>query len=150
MREEVKDILEIDKFSLDEEWERQSVLYMEWAERVAEKQLHRDRMKFNLEYVKANLDYQIRSSPEKYGITRVTEASIQNAIINQPELGILGIGAVVKRPVVIETPEGDVIGIKPMMMLSLSHDHRLVDGMLGGLFIKHVKDTLENFDVGTV
>ena len=71
-------------------------------------------------------------------------------IINQPELGILGIGAVVKRPVVIETPEGDVIGIKPMMMLSLSHDHRLVDGMLGGLFIKHVKDTLENFDAGTV
>ena len=71
-------------------------------------------------------------------------------IINQPELGILGIGAVVKRPVVIETPEGDVIGIKPMMMLSLSHDHRLVDGMLGGLFIKEVKDSLENFDVTSV
>ena len=71
-------------------------------------------------------------------------------IINQPELGILGIGAVVKRPVVIETPEGDVIGIKPMMMLSLSHDHRLVDGMLGGLFIKEVKDSLENFDVTSI
>ena len=85
MKEEVKDILEIDKFSLDKEWERQSILYMEWAEKVAEKQLHRDKMKFNLEYVKANLDYQIRSSPEKYGIVRVTEASIQNAIINQPE-----------------------------------------------------------------
>ncbi len=67
-------------------------------------------------------------------------------IINQPELGILGIGAVVKRPVVIETAEGDVIGIKPIMMLSLSHDHRLVDGMLGGLFIKHVKETLEDFN----
>ena len=71
-------------------------------------------------------------------------------IINQPELGILGIGAVVKRPVVIETQEGDVIGIKPIMMLSLSHDHRLVDGMLGGLFIKEVKDSLENFDVASV
>ena len=71
-------------------------------------------------------------------------------IINQPELGILGIGAVVKRPVVIETEQGDVIGIKPMMMLSLSHDHRLVDGMLGGLFIKYVKEALENFDVKTV
>ncbi len=71
-------------------------------------------------------------------------------IINQPELGILGIGAVVKRPVVIETPTGDVIGIKPMMMLSLSHDHRLVDGMLGGLFLKYVKEALENFDVSGI
>ncbi len=71
-------------------------------------------------------------------------------IINQPEVGILGIGAVVKRPIVIETDKGDVIGIRAMMMLSLSHDHRLVDGMLGGLFIKEVKDTLENFDLTAI
>ena len=71
-------------------------------------------------------------------------------IINQPEVAILGVGAVVKRPVVIELDGQDTIGIKPMMYLSLSHDHRLVDGMLGGLFLKHIKDTLQNFDVSSV
>ncbi len=69
-----------------------------------------------------------------------------NPIINQPEVGILGVGAVIKRPVVIELNGNDVIAIKPMMYLSLSHDHRLVDGMLGGKFLKFVKSTLENFD----
>lgn len=71
-------------------------------------------------------------------------------IINQPEVAILGVGAVVKRPVVIEANGTDTIGIKPMMYLSLSHDHRLVDGMLGGMFLKHIKETLEKFDVGSV
>jgi len=71
-------------------------------------------------------------------------------IINQPEVAILGVGAVVKRPVVISVDGQDTIGIKPMMYLSLSHDHRLVDGMLGGLFLKNVKETLENFDVGSI
>lgn len=71
-------------------------------------------------------------------------------IINQPEVAILGVGAVVKRPVVINVNGQDTIGIKPMMYLSLSHDHRLVDGMLGGLFLKNVKDTLENFDVSSI
>lgn len=71
-------------------------------------------------------------------------------IINQPEVGILGVGTVTKKPVVIEVDGNDVIAIKPMMYLSLSHDHRLVDGMLGGRFLKSVKDTLENFDVGMV
>ncbi|NUN08722.1 MAG: 2-oxoglutarate dehydrogenase, E2 component, dihydrolipoamide succinyltransferase [Ignavibacteriaceae bacterium] len=67
-------------------------------------------------------------------------------IINQPEVAILGVGAVVKRPVVIEVDGNDMIAIKPMMYLTLSHDHRLVDGMLGGLFLKSIKDKLENFN----
>ena len=67
-------------------------------------------------------------------------------IINQPEVGILGVGAVIKKPVVVENDGLDSIAIKPMMYLSLSHDHRLVDGMLGGKFMKSVKDSLENFD----
>jgi len=67
-------------------------------------------------------------------------------IINQPEVGILGIGTVTKKPVVVEVDGSDTIAIKPMMYLSLSHDHRLVDGMLGGKFLKSVKETLENFD----
>ncbi len=73
-----------------------------------------------------------------------------NPIINQPEVAILGVGAVVKKPVVVEVDGTDVIAIKPMMYLSLSHDHRLVDGMLGGKFLKAVKNYLENFDVGSV
>ena len=71
-------------------------------------------------------------------------------IINQPEVAILGVGAVVKKPVVIEVDGGDTIAIKPMMYLTLSHDHRLVDGMLGGMFLKFIKDSLEYFDVGSV
>ncbi|MCB0747483.1 MAG: 2-oxoglutarate dehydrogenase, E2 component, dihydrolipoamide succinyltransferase [Ignavibacteriae bacterium] len=71
-------------------------------------------------------------------------------IINQPEVAILGVGAVVKKPVVIEVEGGDTIAIKPMMYLTLSHDHRLVDGMLGGMFLKYIKDTLELFDVESV
>jgi 2-oxoglutarate dehydrogenase E2 component (dihydrolipoamide succinyltransferase) len=71
-------------------------------------------------------------------------------IINQPEVGILGVGAVTKKPVVVENDGVESIAIKPMMYLSLSHDHRLVDGMLGGKFLKSVKDTLENFDTSLV
>jgi len=67
-------------------------------------------------------------------------------IINQPEVGILGVGAVRKIPVVIESDGIESIGIKPMMFLSLSHDHRLVDGMLGGKFLKFIKEQLENFN----
>lgn len=68
-------------------------------------------------------------------------------IINQPEVGILGVGAVTKKPVVVEINGNDAIVIKPMMYLSLSHDHRLVDGMLGGKFLQAIKQTLENFDI---
>lgn len=71
-------------------------------------------------------------------------------IINQPEVGILGVGAVVKKPVVVTVDGADTIAIKPMMYLSLSHDHRLVDGMLGGKFLKAVKENLENFDTSIV
>lgn len=67
-------------------------------------------------------------------------------IINQPELAILGVGAVVKRPVVIEHEGNEMIAIRSMMYLTLSHDHRLIDGMLGGRFLKAVKDYLENFN----
>ncbi|MCO6473386.1 MAG: 2-oxoglutarate dehydrogenase, E2 component, dihydrolipoamide succinyltransferase [Melioribacteraceae bacterium] len=71
-------------------------------------------------------------------------------IINQPEVAILGVGTVTKKPVVVEVNGVDSIAIKPMMYLSLAHDHRLVDGMLGGRFLKAVKDTLENFDINLV
>ena len=67
-------------------------------------------------------------------------------IINQPEVAILGVGAVQKKPVVLEIDGTDTIAIKTIMPLTLSHDHRLVDGMLGGKFLKFIKDTLENFD----
>ena len=67
-------------------------------------------------------------------------------IINQPQVAILGIGAIRKKPVVIETPQGDVIGIRHMMILSLAYDHRIVDGALGGMYLKRLTDLLENFD----
>jgi 2-oxoglutarate dehydrogenase E2 component (dihydrolipoamide succinyltransferase) len=67
-------------------------------------------------------------------------------IINQPEVAILGVGAVIKKPVVIEVDGSDSIAIRPIMAITLSHDHRLVDGMLGSLFIKFIKETLEGFD----
>ena len=67
-------------------------------------------------------------------------------IINQPQAAILGIGAIKKRPVVIETPEGDVIGIRSIMILSLAYDHRIVDGALGGMYLRSIRDYLEAFD----
>jgi len=71
-------------------------------------------------------------------------------IINQPEVAILGVGTVVKKPVVIEVDGADTIAIKPTMALTLTHDHRLVDGMLGGRFLKSIKDTLEGFNVNSL
>jgi len=67
-------------------------------------------------------------------------------IINQPQVAILAVGAIRKKPAVIETPQGDYIGIRHMMFLSLSYDHRVVDGSLGGTFVKKVADYLENWD----
>lgn len=67
-------------------------------------------------------------------------------IINQPQVAILAVGAIKKRPVVIETPEGDVIAIRQMMYLSMSYDHRIVDGSLGAGFLSEVAKELENFD----
>jgi pyruvate dehydrogenase E2 component (dihydrolipoyllysine-residue acetyltransferase) len=71
-------------------------------------------------------------------------------IINQPEVAILGVGAVIKKPVVINVDGSDAIAIRHMMALTLSHDHRLIDGMLGGLFLKYLKDSLENFDPNSI
>lgn len=67
-------------------------------------------------------------------------------IINQPQVAILALGAIRKVPAVIETPEGDFIGIRHKMFLSHSYDHRVVDGALGGMFVKRVADYLEQFD----
>jgi 2-oxoglutarate dehydrogenase E2 component (dihydrolipoamide succinyltransferase) len=67
-------------------------------------------------------------------------------IINQPQVAIMAVGAIRKKPAVIETEYGDVIAIRQMMFLSLSYDHRVVDGMLGGSFLRRVGDYLEQFD----
>jgi 2-oxoglutarate dehydrogenase E2 component (dihydrolipoamide succinyltransferase) len=68
-------------------------------------------------------------------------------IINQPQVAILALGAIRKVPAVIETPDGDFIGIRHKMFLSHSYDHRVVDGALGGMFVKRVAEYLEEFDV---
>jgi 2-oxoglutarate dehydrogenase E2 component (dihydrolipoamide succinyltransferase) len=67
-------------------------------------------------------------------------------IINQPQVAILAVGTIKKKPAVIETPQGDVIAIRQFMFLSLSYDHRVVDGSLGGTFLRKVADYLEQFD----
>lgn len=67
-------------------------------------------------------------------------------IINQPEVAILGVGTVQKKPVVIEVNGSDSIAVRHIVALTLSHDHRLIDGMLGGLFLKSLKEILENFE----
>ena len=71
-------------------------------------------------------------------------------IINQPQVAILSTGVIKKKPVVVETPMGDSIAIRHMMFLSMSYDHRVVDGMLGGSFLRKVGDYLENFDINRV
>lgn len=68
-------------------------------------------------------------------------------IINQPQVAIMAAGAIKKKPAVLETPQGDVIAIRHMMFLSMSYDHRVVDGSLGGAFIRKVADYLEEFDL---
>jgi 2-oxoglutarate dehydrogenase E2 component (dihydrolipoamide succinyltransferase) len=68
-------------------------------------------------------------------------------IINQPQVAIMAVGAIRKKPAVIETPSGDAIAIRHMMFLSHSYDHRIVDGALGGSFVRKVADFLENWDI---
>ena len=70
-------------------------------------------------------------------------------IIPQPQVAILAVGAIVKKPAVLETEFGDVIAIRQKMFMSHSYDHRVVDGSLGGMFLKHVNDYLENWDINT-
>lgn len=71
-------------------------------------------------------------------------------IINQPQVAIMAVGAITKKPAVIETEHGDVIAIRHKMFCSLSYDHRVVDGSLGGMFLKRFSDYLEAFDPKTV
>jgi 2-oxoglutarate dehydrogenase E2 component (dihydrolipoamide succinyltransferase) len=68
-------------------------------------------------------------------------------IINQPQVAILAVGVIKKRPVVIESPQGDAIAIRHMMYLSLSYDHRIVDGSIGAGFLSEVAKDLESFNV---
>ena len=70
-------------------------------------------------------------------------------IIPQPQVAILAIGAIVKKPAVLETKDGDVIAVRQKLFMSHSYDHRVVDGSLGGMFLKHVHDYLENWDLDT-
>ncbi|MGB2170906.1 MAG: 2-oxo acid dehydrogenase subunit E2, partial [Flavobacteriaceae bacterium] len=67
-------------------------------------------------------------------------------IINQPQVGILALGVIRKMPAVIETPDGDFVGIRRKMILSHSYDHRLINGAMGGQFVKAVADYLEQWD----
>ena len=72
---------------------------------------------------------------------------IGTPIINQPQVAILATGAIRKKPAVVETPYGDMIAVRQLMFLSLSYDHRVVDGSLGGSFLRRVGDYLEAFDL---
>jgi 2-oxoglutarate dehydrogenase E2 component (dihydrolipoamide succinyltransferase) len=73
--------------------------------------------------------------------------SFGTPIINQPQVAILATGSIEKKPAVVETPAGDVIAIRHKMFLSLSYDHRIVDGALGGAFLRRIADYLEGFDI---
>ena len=86
-------------------------------------------------------------SISNFGVFNVT---MSTPIINQPNVGILGVGVIKKRPVVIETKEGDTIGIKSMMVLSLGFDHRLIDGAGGSQFVDTVRENLENMNLETL
>ena len=70
-------------------------------------------------------------------------------IINQPQVGILGTGVIKKRPVVIETEHGDSIAIRSIMYLSMSYDHRIIDGAMGGMALRRIGEYLQNWDVNT-
>ena len=83
-------------------------------------------------------------SISNFGVFNVTMGT---PIINQPNVGILGVGVVKKRPVVIETNDVDTIGIKSMMYLSLGFDHRLIDGAGGSQFIESIRENIEKIDL---
>ena len=76
----------------------------------------------------------------------VFETLMGTPIINQPQVGILAFGAIIKKPSVIETDKGDFIGIRHKIILSHSFDHKIVNGARGGLFIKRIKDLIENWE----
>jgi 2-oxoglutarate dehydrogenase E2 component (dihydrolipoamide succinyltransferase) len=83
-----------------------------------------------------------------YTVTNVGmfDSLMGTPIINQPQLGILALGAIRKVPAVVETDKGDFIGIRRKMILSHSYDHRIINGAMGGLFIKALKQRIENWD----
>jgi 2-oxoglutarate dehydrogenase E2 component (dihydrolipoamide succinyltransferase) len=83
-----------------------------------------------------------------YTVTNVGmfDSLMGTPIINQPQLGILALGAIRKVPAVVETDKGDFIGIRRKMILSHSYDHRIINGAMGGLFIKTLKQRIENWD----
>ena len=83
-------------------------------------------------------------SISNFGVFNVTMGT---PIINQPNVGILGVGAIKKRPIVIETETGDTIGIRSMMILTLGFDHQLIDGAGGSQFIDTVRKELETMDI---
>jgi len=74
--------------------------------------------------------------------------TIGTPIINQPQVAILGIGTIEKKPAVLETPDGDVIAIRHKMFLSLTYDHRIIDGALGGAWLRKLADYIESYDTG--
>ena len=102
------------------------------AIRTREKRLHPDELQGST------------FSITNYGVFNVTMGT---PIINQPNVGILGVGAVKKQPVVIESTSGDSIGIRSMMNLSLGFDHRLIDGAGGSKFVDSVRVNLETMDL---
>lgn len=110
------------------------------------------------------ITYQVNELAERARINKLKPEEIQDGsftltnvgtfgnimgtpIINQPQVAILATGVIQKKPIVIEGPSGDSLGIGQMMFLSLSYDHRVVDGSLGGSFLKRVGDYLEKFDI---
>lgn len=104
----------------------------------------------------ANRARQNKLKPEEiqggtYTITNIGSFgnTLGTPIIPQPQVAIMAVGAIVKKPAVIETPQGDVIGIRHKMYLSHAYDHRVVDGALGGMFVQKVAQYLEEFDLNT-
>lgn len=104
----------------------------------------------------ANRSRQNKLKPDEiqggtYTITNIGSFgnTLGTPIIPQPQVAILAVGAIIKKPAVIETPQGDVIAIRHKMYLSHAYDHRVVDGALGGMFVQRVAQYLENFDMNT-
>jgi 2-oxoglutarate dehydrogenase E2 component (dihydrolipoamide succinyltransferase) len=104
----------------------------------------------------ANRARQNKLKPEEiqggtYTITNIGSFgnTLGTPIIPQPQVAILAVGAIIKKPAVIETPQGDVIAIRHKMYLSHAYDHRVVDGALGGMFVQRVAQYLESFDMNT-
>ena len=77
----------------------------------------------------------------------IFESLTGTAILNQPQLGIIAFGSVRKMPRVIETNKGDFIGIRKVIMISLSFDHRIINGATGGLFLKRIKNLIQEWDI---